>query len=160
MSNLKPAPIKPVRVPTFKQTEKPKLTLKPIESKMDCNEISEARLQNEITAPKSNLIYSVFDLKSYECDIISNKDKHLDRRALIEVTRALLVTEHTKFYCCSRCECVGESSSDFLAKYLTYEDLKVLRFNYDFGLGVSTGLELITLPQGEIIRLDIIERLF
>ena len=96
-------------------------------------------------------------MNSYKCDIISDVSKHLDRKALIETNRTLL-TRPNFTNCCENCWRLNESSAMYLAKYLTYEDLKILRFNYDFGLGIFTGLELITLPQGENVRLDVIER--
>lgn len=94
---------------------------------------------------------------SFKCDIISDGSRHLDRTALIETNRALLIKPNLTS-CCENCWKLSENSALFLAKYLTYEDLKIMRFNFDFGLGIFTGLELITLPQGERVRLDVIER--
>lgn len=45
-----------------------------------------------------------------------------------------------------------------LAKSFTYNDMQLLRLNIDSGLGVYTGLELATLPHGQCVRRDIIER--
>ena len=147
MSNLvKHPPLKPIRVPTFKLGQKPDFLNGPINSDQNKNDVNAAKM-----------ICSLFDLAGYECDIISNKAKHLDRRALIESNRALLVRAGLTS-CCHNCYILSEASAEYLGKYLTYEDLKVMRFNYDFGLGVFTGLELVTLPQGEPIRTDIIER--
>lgn len=115
--------------------------------------------KNDINAPKLAL-KSQFDLKAYSCDIIANKSKKLDRLALIEITKALLLTESSSSQkCCAACCDLTRNSTVYLAKYFTFEDLKCVRFNFDFGLGVFTGLEMITLPQGEIIRNDLIQRL-
>ena len=148
MSNLvKHPPVKPIRVPTFKLGQKPEICL---------NLSSHSNQEtNDVNAAKR--ICSLFDLAGYECDIILNKAKHLDRLALIESNKALLVRAGFT-NCCHNCFKLSEASAQYLGKHLTYEDLKVMRFNYDFGLGVFTGLELVTLPQGEPIRTDIIER--
>lgn len=45
-----------------------------------------------------------------------------------------------------------------LAKCFTYNDIQLMRFSVDFGLGVYNGIELATLPQGQVVRRDIIER--
>ena len=96
-------------------------------------------------------------IDTYESLIIKDGLKYLDRLALIETNYALLIQPNLT-ECCLNCWKLSENSGMFLAKALTYEDLKVLRFNYDFGLGVFTGLELMSLPQGEVVRKDVIER--
>lgn len=47
-----------------------------------------------------------------------------------------------------------------LARHLTVIDLELVKItgSHDFGFGVTSGLELITLPQGHFLRQDIIER--
>jgi hypothetical protein len=45
-----------------------------------------------------------------------------------------------------------------LSKCFTYNDIQLMRFSVDFGLGVYNGIELATLPQGQVVRRDIIER--
>ena len=47
-----------------------------------------------------------------------------------------------------------------LAAHLTQVDLELLNGNSenDFGLGVTSGIELITLPHGWQLRADLIER--
>lgn len=45
-----------------------------------------------------------------------------------------------------------------LSKCFTYNDIQLMRFSVDFGLGVYNGIELATLPQGQVVRQDIIER--
>lgn len=105
------------------------------------------------------LFFSFFfkKINTYESLIIKDGLKYLDRLALVEANYALLINpNYTE--CCLNCWKLSENSAEFLAKCLTYEDLKILRFNFDFGLGVYTGLELMSLPQGEVVRADIIER--
>lgn len=158
-------PRKPSRMPTLKTTKRPDLLLNKLKEKdhddEDYLDLDDDLLKqintNDINAPKLNLT-SLFDLKTYHSDIIVNKSKKLDRLALIETTKALLLNEMTN-PCCESCSDLVRNSSVYLAKYLTYQDLKVVRFNFDFGLGVFTGLEMITLPQGGVIRNDLIQRL-
>ena len=52
------------------------------------------------------------------------------------------------------------SNARAVAGRLTKVDLEVLRVarEDDLGVGVSSGLELCTLPQGEQLREDVIER--
>lgn len=45
-----------------------------------------------------------------------------------------------------------------LSKCFTYNDIQLMRFSVDFGLGIYNGIELATLPQGQVVRRDIIER--
>ena len=117
-----------------------------------------------MNAPNLN-IASLIDIKSFECTIIKDRSKHLDRLALIESNKILLLNASLDdLVCCDDCVGLTRNVSNVnnlalhLAKCFTYNDLKYLRFNIDFGLGIYTGLELITLPHGEQIRLDIIER--
>lgn len=148
-------------MPTIKTTKKPETLLNRLvntnHSERDINDIplSINSNENDINAAKCNL-NSLFHLKTYHCDIISNRAKKLDRLALIEINRALQLKT---VQCCDSCSNLAKNSAVYLAKYLTFEDLRVLRFNYDFGLGIFTGLEMITLPQGSVIRVDTIERL-
>ena len=168
MSSNKPSqspPSKPQRVSTIKLNERPKF----IENLLDHSTATNIEKSNsnnttqslmatsyDINPPKFKL-FSIFDTSTYRCGIISDRNKHLDRSALIETNRALLVRSNLSS-CCENCWKLSQNSALFLAKYLTYEDLKIMRFNFDFGLGIFTGLELITLPQGERVRLDVIER--
>ena len=132
----------------------------------------------DINAPNLHII-SLIDLNSYECSIIKDRAKHLDRLALIEANQLLLINANNNILmnCCKVCsnlihsftlassslsqlpsQTATNSLAIHLAKCFTYQDLKFLRFNIDFGLGIFTGLELMMLPHGEQIRLDIIER--
>lgn len=53
-----------------------------------------------------------------------------------------------------------ECGPRILAAHLTRIDLEILKTNgdIDLGLGITTGFELLTLPQGQRLRLDLIER--
>ncbi|KAF2362424.1 SH2 domain [Trinorchestia longiramus] len=55
---------------------------------------------------------------------------------------------------------IMENGSRVIAAHLTYADLEVLNGlpTQDFGLGVTLGIEMITLPQGSQLRKDLIER--
>jgi len=154
----KKAPRKPIRMPTIKTTKKPDILLNKLDKEelIITNDLNDL-LGNDINAPKLNL-KSLFDLKSFKCDIIANKAKKLDRLALIETHRTLQLKSKIKDLDCGHCLDLTQNLAVYLAKYLTYEDLRVLRFNFDFGLGIFTGLEMITLPQGNLIRSDTIQR--
>ncbi len=159
------APSKPHRMPTIKLSKKPSLL--PIRN-LNSDEY-------DINAPNLN-IASLIDLANYECSIIKDRTKHLDRLALIEANQLFLLNVNNNILqnCCKSCVDLikslvgfddGNSSTNkinslamHLAKCFTYNDLKMLRFNVDFGLGIFTGLELVMLPHGEQVRLDIIER--
>ncbi len=139
------APAKPTRAPTIKLTQKP-ACLQTV-----------ALPEHDVNPPKFRLD-SLFDVNTYECDeIVKNANKCLDRHALLETSRSLRVAPSFTG-CCERCWRVSCSPSLYLAKCLTYEDLQLLRLNFDFGLGVFTGLELLTLPQGSPVRHDVLER--
>jgi len=158
-------------MPTIKTNKKPDILLNKLIANSNRNNNKEDNdyellksiptdgfsLGNDVNAPKLNL-RSIFDLKSYECDFISNKSKKLDRLALIETHRTLLLKISAEDFQCNQCSDMVKNLAVYLAKYFTYEDLKVMQFNFDFGLGVFTGLEMITLPQGHSIRSDTIER--
>ena len=133
---------------------------------------------HDINAPNLN-IASLIDLFNYECSIIKERTKHLDRLALIEANQLMLINVNNNILqnCCKTCIdlinsfvnntnnrvslAIGGSGMNslaiHLAKCFTYHDLKYFRFNVDFGLGLFTGLELVMLPHGEQVRLDIIE---
>lgn len=160
--NLSSAPpSKPTRVPTIKYNQKPEF-LKNNQETTTLNikdeDINLVKTNNyDIKAPNLNL-KSLIDLANYECDIIKDKSKRLDRLALIEITKILSFdSQHLTQTLCSVCK----SNQDFpirLAKCLTYYDFDYLRFSHDFGLGIFNGLELLTLPHGNLIRSDLIER--
>ena len=157
------APSKPHRMPTIKLSKKPSL--------LQIRNLNSD--EYDINAPNLN-IASLIDLANYECSIIKDRTKHLDRLALIEANQLFLLNVNNNILqnCCKSCVDLIKSLVSFdgggtneinslamhLAKCFTYNDLKMLRFNVDFGLGIFTGLELVMLPHGEQVRLDIIER--
>jgi len=66
----KKAPRKPIRMPTIKTTKKPDILLNKLDKEelIITNDLNDL-LGNDINAPKLNL-KSLFDLKSFKCDII------------------------------------------------------------------------------------------
>lgn len=104
-------------------------------------------IQNDITMPIVRNFQTIFDLMSYKCELINDKTKRLDRNALNELQKLFSIDTIT-----------SNNLSFNLAKCITYEDIQLLRYNYDFGLGIFNGLELICLLHGNFIRLDVIDR--
>ncbi len=158
-------PKKPERTPSVKYTNNNNAFV----SNLKENEFSilaENLTERDINAPKLNL-KSFVDLNGYECKLISDRFKRLDRVAVIESNNLLLINSinsESKFasVCCDcepNCLLVSKNLPLYMAKYFTCNDLALLQFNIDFGLGILNGLELLMLPHGEIIRKDIIERL-
>ncbi|XP_063848304.1 breast cancer anti-estrogen resistance protein 3 homolog isoform X7 [Scylla paramamosain] len=87
---------------------------------------------------------SAFDLENFSTLLLNSiENKPLDTTALKGVKNTLM-----------------ESGSRVLAAHLTQVDLELLNGNSenDFGLGVTSGIELITLPHGCQLRADLIER--
>lgn len=116
----------------------------------------------DVNTPNFNLT-SLVELKNYKCYLIKDPCRHLDRFALIEIKQVFLAN-YLKLKCPSneKCDCndlLSQSLTIYLAKCFTYNDLQLLRFNFDFGLGVYNGIEMINLPHGDQVRKDIIERL-
>ncbi|XP_045206378.2 breast cancer anti-estrogen resistance protein 3 homolog isoform X2 [Mercenaria mercenaria] len=86
-----------------------------------------------------------FNLNSYVSVILPNENKLLEPSALINIREKLLKTNAKE-----------------LALYLTKVDLEMLKVlnEEDLGVKVTSGLELITLPQGKQLRQDILERIY
>lgn len=84
-----------------------------------------------------------FNLNAYSSDLLPNENKLLEPSSLISVREMLLKTKAKE-----------------LALYLTKVDLEVLKVlnEDDLGVKVTSGLELVTLPQGKQLRQDILER--
>ena len=159
-----------------KDEQQPSNRVAEVNTEIDPNLINIALIRNQefdVNAPSTSIL-SLIDLNSYECSIVKDRTKHLDRLALIEANQLLLINVNNNILanCCRTCcnlidsftmnTSISQASNNLaihLAKCFTYQDLKFLRFNIDFGLGIFTGLELMMLPHGEQIRLDIIERL-
>ena len=102
----------------------------------------------DIRMPILSSFRTIFNLKNYKCDeLIDDQSKRLDRHALNEINKMLIYTDD------------DPSSLAFnLAKCMTYEDIQLLRYNFDFGLGLNNGIELLCLLHGNFIRIDIIDR--
>ena len=86
---------------------------------------------------------SHFSLVNHDSELLSPHNKPLEGAAMVTIRMLLL-----------------ESSSRALAQHMTFLDLQLLKVtgSHNLGLGVGSGLELLTLPQGEQLRTDIIER--
>ncbi|XP_042215322.1 breast cancer anti-estrogen resistance protein 3 homolog isoform X2 [Homarus americanus] len=87
---------------------------------------------------------TAFDLENFNTLLLNSiENKPLDATALKGVKNTLL-----------------ESGSRVLAAHLTRVDLELLNGagENDLGLGVTSGIELITLPHGAQLRTDLIER--
>lgn len=86
---------------------------------------------------------SAFDLSTFATVLLPPENKPLDPPALARMRCMLL-----------------ENGPRVIASHLTKVDLDVLRVSGkdDLGLGVITGFELLLLPQGQQMRLDLLER--
>lgn len=84
-----------------------------------------------------------FNLDIYKSALLPNENKLLEPSSLINVRELLLRT-----------------NARLLAQYLTKADLDILKVlnENDLGVKVTSGLELITLPQGKQLRQDLLER--
>ncbi|XP_015915187.2 breast cancer anti-estrogen resistance protein 3 homolog [Parasteatoda tepidariorum] len=97
----------------------------------------------EITVPEVNPPSS-FDLEKFTTVLLPPSDnKPLDSAALAKMRCMIL-----------------EGGAKVIASHLTKVDLDVLRMRHhcDLGMGVLTGFELLVLPQGQQLRLDLLER--
>ena len=86
-----------------------------------------------------------FDVHNYKSFLLPDENKLLDPSTLLTVRKLIL-----------------DGCPKDLAKYLTLADLKLLKVmnEDDLGVLVTSGLELLTLPQGKQMRLDVLERYF
>lgn len=130
----------PVRTSIIKDKE----SLKEVQSTKN-NRISSLNL-NDINLPNSNLFKTVFNLNDYECNLINDKTKRLDRFALSEINSLMSNVDSNPLFAFN------------LSVLLTKEDLDLLGYDHDYGLGVLNGLELICLVQGDVLRADLIDR--
>lgn len=98
--------------------------------------------QKLFSLPPTEFISSI-NISKFSCDILHEENKPLDSGALVSVKGLLF-----------------KSDAKLLALHLTKVDLDVLKVidEHDLGMGVDSGLELLTLPHGKQIRQDIIER--
>ncbi|XP_055953425.1 breast cancer anti-estrogen resistance protein 3 homolog isoform X2 [Argiope bruennichi] len=102
----------------------------------------ELRKSREITIPDVDPPSS-FDLSTFSTVLLASENKPLDPPALAKMRCMIL-----------------EGGARVIASHLTRDDLDILRLNRneDLGVGVLTGFELIVLPQGQQLRLDLLER--
>ncbi|XP_054714862.1 SH2 domain-containing protein 3C-like isoform X2 [Uloborus diversus] len=86
---------------------------------------------------------SSFDLADFNTVLLPTENKPLDPPALAKIRCMLL-----------------EGGGRIIASHLTKVDLDVLKLSRaaDLGLGVLTGFEMLVLPQGQQLRLDLLER--
>lgn len=114
-------------------------------SSMNIKEHNKILRKKTITIPKhieSRMSYSPV---TYTSCLLPVENKPLDPAVLLKVKSLILDVSVTS-----------------LAKHLTKVDIDVLKVleDSDLGLGVKSGLELITLPHGKQLRQDIIERFY
>lgn len=97
---------------------------------------------SKIKIPKIETVPS-FNLNSHTSVLLPNENRLLEPSALIHIREKLLKTNAKQ-----------------VAQYLTKADLDMLKVlnEEDLGVKVTSGLELITLPQGKQLRQDILER--
>jgi hypothetical protein len=85
-----------------------------------------------VTLPNISHYQSAYNLYEYKCmNMIGDKSKRLDRLAISEL-KSLFRFVHGG----NQTNEITEFSLN-LAKLMTYEDLDLLRFNVDFGLGTT-----------------------
>ncbi|XP_048245924.1 breast cancer anti-estrogen resistance protein 3 homolog isoform X2 [Haliotis rufescens] len=98
--------------------------------------------QRKITTPKvkSHMSYTPYDLRT---SLLHSDNKPLDASSMISIKTMVL-----------------DGSPKVVAQHMTKVDLQSLNIlkEHDFGVGVQSGLELLTLPQGKQLRQDLIER--
>ena len=84
-----------------------------------------------------------FDIHNYISFLLPDENKLLEPSTLLTVRKLIL-----------------DGNPRDLARYLTLADLNLLKVlnEDDLGVMVTSGLELITLPQGKQMRLDVLER--
>ena len=101
--------------------------------------------QKDITNIKVPSIKSEpsFDIHNYISFLLPDENKLLEPSTLLTVRELIL-----------------DGNPKDLARYLTLADLNLLKVlnEDDLGVMVTSGLELITLPQGKQMRLDVLER--
>ncbi|XP_021361515.1 SH2 domain-containing protein 3C-like isoform X4 [Mizuhopecten yessoensis] len=97
-----------------------------------------------ISIPTDN-VGSTLNIPKYSSDILPEENKPLETSTLVTVKSLLLSTD-----------------ARILALHMTKIDLESLKVitDCDLGVGVESGLELITLPQGKQLRQDTIERCY
>ncbi|GAB1598256.1 breast cancer anti-estrogen resistance protein 3-like isoform X1 [Argonauta hians] len=98
----------------------------------------------QITIPIEEGGHKSYDVQSYNGTLIQNENKPLDVHVFFKVYDILMDNPRR------------------IAQHLTKIDVEFIRVlgEEDLGVGVLSGLELITLPQGSRLRQDILERCY
>ena len=96
-----------------------------------------------ITTPSEKLESSVIQPELFSCDLLPKGHKVLDQSVLVNVKTLLL-----------------DATPGTLARHVTSYDFQLMRIidHKDLGVGVVSGLELLTLPSGFQLRQDVVER--
>ena len=120
---------------------------------VDQKSISNKNLENTRQAGPQKVIPNIkvpsiksepsFDIHNYISFLLPDENKLLEPSTLLTVRKLIL-----------------DGNPKDLARYLTLADLNLLKVlnEDDLGVMVTSGLELITLPQGKQMRLDVLER--
>ena len=156
------APPKPIRQPTLKRgCERPKIEIRHKEINSDDENdysdyamvkslpaeqvllVQEEMEKLKISFPPVSISNSAFNLPAYASRLLLSENKPLDP-SIMSITTSLL----------------SQNSPIILAKHIALLDFHLLKIvtPVNLGLGVQSGIELITLPQGHQLRLDILER--
>ncbi|XP_060064252.1 breast cancer anti-estrogen resistance protein 3 homolog [Ylistrum balloti] len=101
------------------------------------------RTKSQMMSIPTDNVGSTLNIAKYSSDILPEENKPLETSTLVTVKSLLLSTDPR-----------------ILALHMTKIDLESLKviFDSDLGVGVKSGLELMTLPQGKRLRQDTVER--
>ena len=107
-----------------------------------CNELPVKLPRQAVKLPDPDE-KSEFDVDNYASSLLTPHNKPLEGSAVTTIRMLLL-----------------ECESTLLAQHITHVDLELLKVtgSHNFGVGVFSGLEHMTLPQGQQLRLDLLER--
>ena len=107
-----------------------------------CNELPVKLPRQAVKLPDPDE-KSQFDVDNYASSLLTPQNKPLEGSAVTTIRMLLLECEPT-----------------LLAQHITHVDLELLKVtgSHNFGVGVFSGLEHMTLPQGQQLRLDLLER--
>ncbi|XP_076344711.1 breast cancer anti-estrogen resistance protein 3 homolog isoform X1 [Tachypleus tridentatus] len=114
-----------------------------LDSQSDDSEFADIDSSGVLTIPDLNPS-SHFNLSTFSTCLLSADNKPLESSTLLRVRHLLM-----------------ENGPRVLANHLTKIDLEVLKISsrHNLGLKVTSGLELLTLPQGAQLQLDLLDRL-
>ena len=107
-----------------------------------CNELPVKLPRQVIKLPNADE-KSFFDVEHYTSGLLTPNNKPLESSAVTTIRMLLLECDATQ-----------------LSQHITHIDLDLLKVtgSHDFGVCVFSGLEYMTLPQGQQLRLDLLER--